>query len=73
MKLRVDPDALSELRCRFPTCPAAPVAIFHVPEGCNCWRDPVQALCAQHELTVHSTGPVSILLDFRQPVRSRLR
>jgi hypothetical protein len=67
VRFDIPQDRLAELRCRFPTCSGAPVGVFHVPEGCNCWPDPLQALCAQHAVKVHSTGPISLLLDFRAP------
>jgi hypothetical protein len=54
---------LAQLRCRF-GCDA-PVGIFHVPAGCLCWPDPVQALCAQHAVTAESAGPITCLIDFR--------
>jgi hypothetical protein len=38
---------LAALTCRF-GCKSPVVGVFHVPAGCVCWRDPVQALCAQH-------------------------
>lgn len=64
----VPQDRLAALECRFfPKCRGAPVGVFHVPEGCNCWPDPLQALCAQHAVKVHSTGPITVLLDFRAP------
>jgi hypothetical protein len=63
---RVSVEELRKLNCRFhPHCNGAPVGIFHVPEGCNCWQDQLQALCAQHAVKVHSTGPVTKLLDFK--------
>jgi hypothetical protein len=52
------------LKCRF-GC-EHPVGIYHVPEGCICWRDPVQALCAQHFMTAESEGPISLLLDLSE-------
>jgi len=57
-------DVLVELRCRF-GC-EAPVAIVHVPEGCICWSDPVQALCQQHLITAQSTGEIRLIVDFRE-------
>jgi hypothetical protein len=39
--------------------------IVHAPEGCDCWKDPVQALCMQHYSSVQSHGPVFILMDLR--------
>lgn len=32
--------------CRL--CDAPAVGIYHMPRGCICASDPVQALCAQH-------------------------
>jgi hypothetical protein len=61
-------ERLLALRCRFPTCPSAPVGIVHAPHGCFCWDDPVQALCAQHAVTAHPPHggqPIECLLDFR--------
>jgi hypothetical protein len=52
-----------KLKCRF-GCDN-PIGIFHVPDGCICWRDPVQALCMQHFITAESTGPITIIVDFR--------
>jgi hypothetical protein len=57
------PHELAKLRCRF-GCDA-PVGIFHVPAGCICWRDPVQALCMQHFVKAESTGPITCIVDFR--------
>jgi hypothetical protein len=54
----------TDLKCRF-GCDV-PVGIFHVPEGCICWDDPVQALCAQHIVTAESTGPIVCLIDFSE-------
>lgn len=41
---------------------ADPVGIYHIPEGCNCFLDPVQALCAQHFVKLHSNGRMIWLL-----------
>lgn len=49
-----------QIRCRF-GCDD-PVGIYHVPEGCICWRDPVQALCAQHFYKAESDGPVTLIV-----------
>lgn len=54
---------LAELRCRF-GCDSPVVAIVHTPQGCHCWPDPVQALCAQHFEKVDG-GPVTPIVDFR--------
>ena len=54
---------LREVRCRFGCVDAA--VIVHVPEGCVCWQDQIQALCLQHYTKVQSCGPVNILMDMR--------
>jgi hypothetical protein len=59
---------LAALTCRF-GCKSPVVGVFHVPAGCVCWRDPVQALCAQHANKVQSTGPITCLLDFESPLQ----
>lgn len=53
---------LEELRCRF-GCAGPVVGIYHTPEGCICWPDRVQALCAQHALSVDG-GPVTPIIVF---------
>lgn len=58
---------MADLRCRFPTCSGNPVGLFHVPSGCVCWPDPIQALCAQHAVTAESTGPIICVFDFAEP------
>lgn len=58
---------LAELRCRHVRCKSPPVGIYLAPAGCRCWTDPVQALCAQHACKVQSAGPVTLLLDLREP------
>lgn len=55
-------EVLAQVRCRF-GCADGPVGIFHVPAGCICWDDPVQALCQQHLTTAESEGPVILLVD----------
>jgi len=52
-----------DIKCRH-NCKGAAVAIVYVPEGCNCFVDPIQALCMQHLEKIHSTGPITILEDF---------
>lgn len=52
----------AELRCRF-GCEDGPVGIYHVPEGCVCWEDPIQALCQQHVLRAQSVGPIDCIVD----------
>lgn len=53
-------DGMRKVRCRF-GCDD-PVAIVYAPEGCICWTDPVQALCAQHLAKIESTGEVIVLV-----------
>lgn len=55
--------ALREVKCRFGCDDAA--IIVHAPEGCVCWKDPVQALCMQHFTSIQSCGPVVIIMDLR--------
>jgi hypothetical protein len=50
-----------EIKCRFGCY--HPVGIYHVPEGCICWKDPIQALCAQHLITAESEGPITLIKD----------
>lgn len=58
-------ERLAALRCRFPMCSAPPEVVVHVPAGCWCWSDPIQALCGQHLLTLESVGPIDVLIDMR--------
>jgi hypothetical protein len=61
---------LDRLKCRF-GCDSPVVGLFHVPEGCWCWPDPVQALCGQHAIKAESPGPITCLferLDERQAI-----
>lgn len=60
---RVRQADLAPIECRF-GCKSPAVGIFHVPRGCVCWRDPVQALCAQHANEAQSNGPIVCILDF---------
>jgi hypothetical protein len=53
-----------EIKCRF-GC-AHPIGIYHVPEGCACWPDPVQALCAQHFIKAQSTGPIELIVELSE-------
>jgi hypothetical protein len=64
MKLHVA--ELHKLKCRF-GCGDPPVGIFHVPQGCVCFTDPLQALCLHHSERAQSEGPITCLLDFRMP------
>lgn len=58
-----------ELPCRFSErgCTGHAVGIFHVPQGCHCWPDPIQALCAQHACKADSPGPIECVIDFSMP------
>lgn len=62
--MQVNRDELANIKCRF-GCDA-PIGIFHVPEGCICWRDPVQALCGQHLYKAESMGSVICIVDFME-------
>ena len=44
-------------------CRSSPVAVIYAPDGCNCSSEPVQALCMQHLVKVHSAGPITLLED----------
>lgn len=50
--------------CRF-GCKDPAAGIYYVPNGCICWPDPVQALCAQHIETAESVGPLYCIVSFR--------
>lgn len=52
---------MPEIKCRF-GCDSPAIGIYHVPEGCICWPDPVQALCIQHFITAESEGPITLVL-----------
>jgi hypothetical protein len=54
---------MAKVQCRF-GC-RAPIGIFHVPAGCICFADPVQALCMQHLVKAESCGPITCIVDFR--------
>ena len=56
----IDWDAIP---CRHPMCRSNAVGIYYVPEGCNCFEDPVQALCEQHFIKLHSTGAISTIIS----------
>lgn len=47
------------LKCRF-GCDEV-VGLFHVPQGCVCWTDPVQALCGQHAERAQSSGSITLI------------
>lgn len=54
----------SHIDCRFAElgCRSPAAEIVHVPIGCVCWDDPIQALCHQHLLTIESRGPIETIL-----------
>jgi hypothetical protein len=52
---------LERLKCRF-GCSSPVFGVYHLPEGCVCWPDPVQALCLQHSITAQSTGPIEVIM-----------
>lgn len=52
---------MSDIKCRF-GC-HDPIGIYHVPKGCICWDDPVQALCVHHFIKAESTGDITLILD----------
>jgi len=56
--------ALPVIPCRF-GCKDPAAVIVYLPEGCICWRDPVQALCQQHLVNMESTGPAFLIVDLR--------
>lgn len=60
----INREQLENLKCRF-GCEHA-IGIYHVPEGCICWRDPVQALCAQHLYSAESNGPITLLIEIHK-------
>ena len=61
--MKIDWEAIP---CRHaPRCSSCAVGVYHIPEGCNCFPDPVQALCEQHFIKVHSTGPIRTVVSCR--------
>lgn len=65
--LRLDAAVWNTLRCRhggeLHHARAPVVALVHVPGGCVCFSDPVQALCRQHLERLQDGGriPVTII------------
>lgn len=55
---------MTTLKCRF-GCDD-PIGVFHVPAGCACWRDPIQALCAQHFYKIETTEEVTCLINLTE-------
>jgi hypothetical protein len=66
--MRIHEDRLAGLKCRF-GCDD-PVGIYHMPEGCWCWPDQVQALCWQHADKAQSHGAITRIVDLTTPARS---
>lgn len=66
---RLDLAALYAVPCRF-GCSDPVVAIVHAPAGCVCWSDPLQALCVHHLAKVQSSGPITIVADYRLPAET---
>lgn len=66
-EMQLNVQNLDTLTCRFSErgCKSPPVAVIHAPDGCQCWRDPVQAVCAQHLMSCESVGPIHMLVDLR--------
>lgn len=54
-------ELFQEIKCRF-GC-KNPIGIFYVPNGYISWKDPIQALCAQHFITAESEGNIKIIFD----------
>jgi hypothetical protein len=61
-------DTLERLKCRF-GCDAPVLGIFHMPQGCICWTDPIQALCEHHADRAQSVGPIECIADFSAGAR----
>lgn len=61
--------------CRFAElgCKAWATEVVYAPSGCICWKDPVQALCDQHLITMESQGPVALIADLRGQYDGRIR
>lgn len=51
----------SILECRH-GCSAPVVGLFHAPYGCWCFRDVIQALCAQHAVKGMQNNDMRLLL-----------
>lgn len=60
-RITINHDEMKAVKCRH-GCVDEPIGIYHIPEGCNCFPDPIQALCAQHFVKLHSTGRMIWLL-----------
>lgn len=53
------------ITCRL--CDAPAVGVYHLPRGCVCAADPVQALCAQHTC---SAEPLAGMWPILEPVQA---
>lgn len=60
-ELVLNEEEIKTVRCRF-GCTDMPIGIYHVPEGCICYRDPIQALCAHHFSRAQSEGHIIWLI-----------
>lgn len=59
MTLRLD---WQFLKCRH-RCTHPVVGLYHAPEGCWCFPDPIQALCAQHAIKGIQNNNMVLLLE----------
>lgn len=72
LKQVVDQHKWAQVKCKF-GCKDPVAAIAYMPEGCVCWRDPVQALCAHHLNRAQTNGSMSILVDLRGESWAKLK
>jgi hypothetical protein len=49
------------LKCRH-GCSSPVVGIYHAPNGCLCFPDPVQALCGQHAIKGMQNNEMTVLI-----------
>jgi hypothetical protein len=61
----LDKTMWASVKCKF-GCKDPVVAVVYMPEGCLCWRDPVQALCLHHLHRAQTNGPSTVLVDLRE-------
>jgi len=50
------------LRCRF-DCDSPVVGVYLAPQGCICWPDKLQALCAQHAIKGRQNNNMLIVFE----------
>ena len=64
-----------KLTCRFGCDPARnPVAgLYHAPDGCICYPDPVQALCAAHAIKGQQNNDMTPIIEREEFARRRKR